>query len=120
MIELIFGSIVYSLYLINCYDGDSCKVEFINFPEILAIQDLRFADFDTPEINGKCDNEKELAFLAKTLTSDYMKNIGLIYSNGKKGKFGRLLITAPDLKKKLLEKGLAKHYDGGKRESWCE
>lgn len=119
MIELIFGPIVYSLNLINCYDGDTCKVQFTDSPEIIAIQDVRFADFDTPEIRGKCNKEKELALLAKKITFDYMKDKGTIYSNGKKGKFGRLLITAPDLKTKLLEKGLAKNYEGGKRKSWC-
>ena len=119
MIDLIFGSIVYSLFLINCYDGDTCKVKFLDAPEILAIQNLRFADFDTPEINGKCNNEENLAILAKKITTDYMKKIGVIYSDGKTGKYGRLLITAPNLKKTLIEKGLAKQYDGIKKESWC-
>lgn len=120
MIEIIFGSVVYYASLINCYDGDTCKIKFKDFPEIVAVQDLRFTDFDTPEINGKCESEKELAILAKNITLEYMSNNPKIYSNGKKGKYGRLLISAPILKDTLIKKGLAKEYSGGKKESWCD
>ena len=102
MIEIIFGSVVYYASLINCYDGDTCKIKFKDFPEIVAVQDLRFTDFDTPEINGKCESEKELAILAKNITLEYMSNNPKIYSNGKKGKYGRLLISAPILKDTLI------------------
>ena len=120
MIEIIFGSVVYYASLINCYDGDTCKIKFKDFPEIVSVQDLRFIDFDTPEINGKCESEKELAILAKNITLEYMSNNPKIYYNGKKGKYGRLLISAPILKDTLIKKDLAKEYSGGKKESWCD
>ena len=49
-----------------------------------------------------------------------MSNNPKIYYNGKKGKYGRLLISAPILKDTLIKKKLAKEYNGGKRESWCD
>ncbi len=120
MIEIIVGTMIYTATLLGCYDGDTCKVQFENAPEILAVQSFRFEGFDTPELRGKCDEEKSLARLAKQETFDYMENVGIVYASGKRGKYGRLLVTVPELQESLISKGLAKAYDGGKRESWCK
>ena len=95
MIEIVFGSIIYTATFLGCNDGDSCKVRFDNSLDILEEQTIRFEGFDTPEMRGKCSKEKELAKLAKEKTINYMKNIGVVYSKGKRGKYGRILITAP-------------------------
>ena len=68
MIEIIVGTMIYTATLLGCYDGDTCKVQFENTPEILAVQSFRFEGFDTPELRGKCDEEKSLARLAKQET----------------------------------------------------
>jgi|TARA_B100000073_G_C23254888_1_gene379908 endonuclease YncB( thermonuclease family) len=119
MIDIVVGTIVYTATLIGCYDGDTCKVKFNDAPDILAEQTFRFEGFDTPEIRGKCQEEKDLAKLAKKATLYYMENVGVVYSEGKRGKYGRLLVTTPDLQNALIENGLARPYDGGKRKSWC-
>ena len=49
-----------------------------------------------------------------------MQTVGVVYSDGDRGKYGRLLVKTPDLQESLIEKGLARAYDGGKRKSWCE
>tara|TARA_B100000989_G_C19430878_1_gene422996 strand:- start:426 stop:788 length:363 start_codon:yes stop_codon:yes gene_type:complete len=120
MIEIIVGSIIYTATLIGCYDGDTCKVRFEDSPEILAEQSFRFDGFDTPELRGKCQEEKDLAKLAKQETLSYMENVGVVYATGERGKYGRLLVTVPELQESLISKGLAKPYDGGKRQGWCE
>tara|TARA_B100000035_G_scaffold41173_1_gene30948 strand:- start:551 stop:913 length:363 start_codon:yes stop_codon:yes gene_type:complete len=120
MIDIVVGTIVYTATLIGCYDGDTCKVKFDNAPDILAEQTFRFEGFDTPEIRGKCQEEKDLAKLAKEETLNYMQTVGVVYSDGDRGKYGRLLVKTPDLQESLIEKGLARAYDGGKRKSWCE
>ena len=120
MIDIVVGTIVYTATLIGCYDGDTCKVKFNDAPDILAEQTFRFEGFDTPEIRGKCQEEKDLAKLAKEETLNYMQTVGVVYSEGDRGKYGRLLVTTPDLQSSLIEKGLARVYDGGKRKSWCE
>jgi len=120
MIEVIVGTVIYTATLLGCYDGDTCKIKFDNAPEILAEQTLRFQGFDTPELRGKCEKEKEMAATAKMVTSAYMRQVGKIYATGERGKYGRLLVTAPALQDHLIEHGYARPYDGGTRQSWCE
>ena len=121
MIQIIFGSVIYTVTLLGCYDGDTCKVKFDNTPEILEVQSIRFRGFDTPEIKGKCPEEKDLAKLAKEETLNYMENVGVVYYYAKKrSKYGDILVTAPKLQDILINKGLAREYYGEKKESWCE
>ena len=122
MIDIIIGGIMYSATLLGCYDGDTCKVKFHNMPEWAATWSLRFEGFDTPEIRGKCEHEKELAKIAKRATTEYMKGTWgepILYSSGDRGKYGRLLVNAPSLRDSLIAANVAKHYRGGKRHSWC-
>ncbi|MDA9302566.1 hypothetical protein N8072_01680 [bacterium] len=120
MIEIIVGGVIYTAALLGCYDGDTCKVRFEDTPKILEVQTLRFEGFDTPELRGKCESEKEKAKVAKRVTIAYMTQVGKLNASGKRGKYGRLLVTAPKLQKHLIETGHAKPYDGGTRESWCD
>lgn len=120
MIEIVVGTVIYTATLLGCYDGDTCKVKFDNAPEILAEQTFRFEGFDTPELRGKCDKEKAMAQTAKQVTNAYMRQVGKVYSEGKRGKYGRLLVTAPELRDHLIEYGYARAYTGGKREGWCD
>lgn len=119
MIEIIVGTVIYTATLLGCYDGDTCKVRFDNAPAILAVQSFRFEGFDTPELRGKCQDEKDIAKIAKRVTTAYMNQVGTVYSNGKRGKYGRLLVSAPDLQATLIESGYARAYDGGTRAGWC-
>lgn len=119
MIEVIVGSVIYTATLLGCYDGDTCTIKFDNTPEILAEQTLRFKGFDTPEMKGKCDSEKHKAKEARQITLEYMTSVGKVYATGDRGKYGRLLVTVPDLQDHLITYGFAKPYDGGKRQGWC-
>ena len=120
MIEVIVGTVIYTATLLGCYDGDTCKIKFDNAPEILAEQTLRFQGFDTPELKGKCVKEEEMAQTAKQVTNAYMRQVGKVYATGERGKYGRLLVTAPALQNHLIEYGYARPYDGAKRQGWCE
>jgi len=128
MMELIFGSLIYLASVVDCSDGDTCRVSLPNLPIFVREQRLRFADFDTPEMNGKCAKEKEMAKRARAMTEEYVTNGGKVFVAPKKStryeryddSFGRLLVEAPALKKQLIEEGLARPYnykDG--RKSWC-
>ena len=120
MIEIIVGAVIYTATLVGCYDGDTCTVRFDNAPDIIAEQTLRFEGFDTPELRGKCAEERAKAQVAKQVTNAYMRQVGKVYSEGKRGKYGRLLVTVPELQAHLIEYDYARSYDGGKRESWCK
>ncbi len=106
--------------LVKCYDGDTCRVRFANTPALLSVQSLRFKGFDTPEIRGACDREKSLAQKAQNVTLKYMRGDAHLSANGERDRYGRLVVEAPELKTKLIRRGLAREYDGGKRGSWCQ
>ncbi|MBE8191782.1 MAG: hypothetical protein HAW64_06175 [Alphaproteobacteria bacterium] len=119
MIGVEFMGVVYLTTLLRCYDGDTCTIHLDDVPPFVATQTLRFDGFDTPEIKGKCASEKTLAREARDMTLAYMRNGGKLYTNGKRGKYGRLLVKAPALQNKLIASGLARPYAGGRRLLWC-
>ena len=119
MVEIIFGGAIYIASLISCYDGDSCKMQFSENVIFLQTQNVRFDGFDTPEIDGKCAVEETKARKARIVTLDYLNKGGKLYTDGRKDKYGRLLVSAPALKRALINAGLAREYHGKKRLGWC-
>ena len=118
MIKVIVFGVIYNATLLGCYDGDTCKVKvdkFIPFQE----HSLRLEGFDTPEIRGKCDEEKALAYEAKEETLKFMQKDNVVIHVSGKDKYGRLISKVEGLGDMLIEKKLARPYDGGKRQSWC-
>lgn len=107
------------------YDGDTIYVTAANVAPELAEMSVRIRGIDTPEIRGDCPAEKAMALEAR----DYVRNL---LSNGYPVEFtglawdkygGRILATVDvnghDLGSMLIAEGLARPYDGGKRQSWC-
>ena len=119
MVKIIFAGGIYIASLISCYDGDTCKMQFNDNVIFLQTQSIRFEGFDTPEINGKCIGEKSKAQQARIVTLDYLNKGGKLYTDGRKDKYGRLLVSAPVLKRALMGAGLARDYHGKKRLDWC-
>ena len=112
--------------LVRVYDGDTI---FVNIPGLhpLIGQDIgiRVRGIDTPEIRGKCQEEKEMALTAKSLAEDTLlgaRRIDII--DAERGKYFRILaaVTADgvSLGALLIDAGLAVHYNGkGPRHNWC-
>ena len=121
MISIEVASAVYIAALSGCYDGDTCKMLFYNFPELVHEQSLRFEGFDTPERSRpKCAEEKAKARQARALTLAYMQGDVTLKASGDFDRYGRLLVRAPDLQKQLVAEGLAKPAPNGKRQTWCD
>ena len=86
---------------------------------------LRLRGVDTPEIRGKCDEEKALAIKARDFVRDLLTNAErMILQNIEPGTFFRIVadvsVDGVDLAKTLIQNKLARRYDGGKKESWCD
>lgn len=87
----------------SCYDGDTCRIDFIKnitegymVPEFFASNvRIRFAGIDTPEINGKCLQEKKLASKARDYLNYTLKKANSIIididDNNKLDSLGRYL-----------------------------
>ena len=112
---------------ISNYDGDTIKVNIPNIHPLLGEKiSIRVNGIDTAEIRTKDTCEKEMAYKAKNLVNELLKNskrIDLI--NIKRGKYFRIasdvLIDGKSLSNILLKKNLAYKYNGGKKPNigWC-
>ena len=111
--------------IISVYDGDTFRVDIDALPEIVGKNiAIRILGIDTPEIQGKCEQEKLLAIKARDLARDYLNNAKSIHlKNLSRGKYFRLLadvfVDDFNLADASLEKGLAVKYSGKKKSSWC-
>ena len=86
---------------------------------------VRLAHVDAPELRGACPLESALAASARQLVmaaagAGNPVTLGVLG----RGKYGRILATVTtergqDLGRLLLDAGLARPYEGGKREGWC-
>ncbi len=120
MITVHVASAVYVAALVGCFDGDTCTLRFYNFPSHVEQQKIRFQGFDTPErANPKCEAERTKAARARAVTLDYMRADVVLHASGDYDRYGRLLVQAPELKKRLIAQGLAQASPHGKRMQWC-
>ena len=119
--------------VVSVLDGDTLEVRV----HIWLGQDLstrvRLAGIDAPELEGKCDRERDLArrarayLLARLDPVDAGAGAAMVrLREVRYGKFaGRVLARVEtwdgtDLGQGLLAAGLARPYDGRRRASWCE
>jgi len=109
-----------------CYDGDTCYITIPVLPSRLKKMSVRILGIDTPEIRGKCPEEKNLALRARIFANKVFKEAKNIeYKNLRWGKYGGRLLSNVYLDGKLysnlvIEKGLARPYDGGIKHGWCK
>ncbi len=110
----------------SIYDGDTFRVSIIGYPAVIGDNiPIRIKGIDTPEIRGKCAEEKKLAKKAKQFTVSALrsgKNIEL--KNIQRGKYFRLIadvyIDGESLGDKLISEQLAYEYRAGTKQSWCK
>ena len=121
-----YGSVVVSK-VTSIYDGDTFRVTLEGYPDIIGYRmGIRVNGIDTPEMRGKCQQEKDLARLAKQLTVTQLRKAKEIeLRNMKRGKYFRIVadvyVDNKNLGQMLINKKLAVIYDGGhKAKDWCQ
>ena len=120
-----YGSVIVTK-VISVYDGDTFRVNIDSLSPIVGKNiPVRLEGVDTPEINGKCQYENDLAILARDFVRDKLFNAKEIKLNEiQRGKYFRVVakvfIDGVSLEKELLENDLAYRYNGGKKSSWCK
>ena len=120
-----YGSVTVSK-VISVYDGDTFRVNIDSLPPIVGKNiPVRLEGVDTPEINGKCQYEKDLALKARDFVRSKLLNATEIKLNDlQRGKYFRIVakvyIDGVSLEEELLQNGLAYQYNGGKKSNWCK
>lgn len=115
--------------VIRVVDGDTVEVPLSCLPKDMKLF-VRVLGVDTPEKGwrGKCDSEKALAEKASAHTKKLVaeaNSVAVLKGPITWDKFGgrinaNIELNGIDLTTSLIENGLAKPYDGGKKTSWCE
>ncbi len=110
----------------TCYDGDTCMMSLPGIHPLFGDHiSVRLVGIDTPEMKGRCEQEKQLARQARDLvrsTLDHARAIHL--RKASRDKYyridARVLADGQDLSEILITQGLAVPYDGGtKIKNWC-
>ena len=120
-----YGSVTVSK-VISVYDGDTFRVNIDSLPPLIGKNiPVRLEGVDTPEINGKCQYEKDLALKARDFVRRKLFNATEIKLNDlQRGKYFRIVakayIDGVSLEEELLQNGLAYQYNGGKKSNWCK
>ena len=112
--------------VISVYDGDTFRVDIDSLPPIVGKNiPIRLNGVDTPEIQGKCKYEKDLAIKARDFVRNKLANAKEIrLTKLQRGKYFRVvadvMIDGVSLEQELLDNELAYKYTGGKKSSWCD
>ena len=110
--------------VVSVYDGDTITVKAAIWPGIFAVRDIRVLGVDTPEIQGKCEDEHQKAIRARDLARELVGN-KVHLKDVEEGTWPRrdrarvILRDGSDLAVRLIQAGLGRPYEGGKREGWC-
>lgn len=108
------------------FDGDTLRILVPELPTPLQRMSIRVLGVDTPEIRGRCAEEKRRAADARAFVLHAFRDAETVTLDviGWDKYGGRIdaHVTMPDgrdLATALIEAGLGRVYDGGRRVGWC-
>ena len=120
-----YGSVTIS-EVTSIYDGDTFRANISEWHGLIGKDvSIRVNGIDTPELRGKCKQEKLLASKAKQHAVAMLREGNIItLNNMKRGKYFRIVadinIDGKSLAKSLIKANLAVPYEGStKTKDWC-
>jgi endonuclease YncB( thermonuclease family) len=124
--EKVATNVYHQVKVIEVTDGDTIKVLVETWPRHYALVSIRVAGIDTPEMHGKCAEEKALARKAQEVLAELVPEntwVSLLHVDEDKysGRFDATVIDerGQDVAQILIGFGLARPYKGDARKSWC-
>lgn len=110
--------------VVSVYDGDTMTVDAHPWPGMTIRTAVRLLGIDTPEIAGRCADERNLAQAARAaLTRLAGSRVLLVGVRPDKygGRVDARVLAADgrDLAAAMIAAGHGRAYDGGKRKGWC-
>lgn len=111
----------------SVYDGDTVTVQAYPWPQVTHHIKIRLDHLDTPEINhrAKCPEEHALGIQARDRLRELINEKVVLLRNIRPDKYGGRMDATLSMEDDtpvapiLIKEALARPYDGGKRESWC-
>ncbi len=113
-----------SARVVKVVDGDTFRARIEISPDFRVSTRVRLRGVDAPEMRASCEEERIGAKAARRALRAILAEGGVIIRDLGEDRYGRLLGTVttratPDVSEALIAKGVARRYEGGRRESWC-
>jgi endonuclease YncB( thermonuclease family) len=116
---------VHPAEVLRVLDGDTFEARVRVWPGLDVTTKVRLRGIDAPELKAKCSEERVKAEAARRALAAILAQGEVAISRVGLDKFGGRVDadastrTTPDVSAALLQAGLARSYDGGRRAGWC-
>ena len=105
-------------------DGDTITVDATIWLDQHVVTAVRLRGIDAPEMRGRCRQEIVLARAARDALAAMAAGQGVTLTEIERDKYGRVLARVTlenslDVGAVLVDRGLARPYNGEKRGGWC-
>jgi endonuclease YncB( thermonuclease family) len=111
--------------VVRVIDGDTFEARVRIWPGMEITTRVRLRGIDAPEMHARCEDERVKALAARDalvrILSEGTLGISRIGQDKYGGRVDADVSTArtSDVSAAMFERGLARRYSGGRRESWC-
>jgi endonuclease YncB( thermonuclease family) len=111
--------------VLRVIDGDTFEARVKIWPGMEITTRVRLRGIDAPEMKSRCDDERVKAEASRDALVHLLNEGSVGISGIGQDKYGGRVdadvstARTPDVSAALAERGLARRYAGGKRESWC-
>jgi micrococcal nuclease len=111
--------------VLRVLDGDTFEARVLLWPGLEITTKVRLRGIDTPELKGRCEEERLKAAAARDALTAILAQGDVGISAVALDKYGGRVIAdastraTPDIAAALLGAGLARNYTGARREPWC-
>jgi endonuclease YncB( thermonuclease family) len=115
----------YSATVLYVNDGDTFEARVRIWPGTDVTTRIRLRTVDAPEMQYRCEDERVKAHAAREALAAMLRQGSVTITNVQQDRYGGRVdadvATAgtPNVADALLARGLARSYDGGRRDGWC-
>jgi endonuclease YncB( thermonuclease family) len=119
------SAMYYPAEVLRVIDGDTFEARVRIWPGQDVTTRVRLRGIDAPEMRARCLDEERGALAARDALAAILAQGGVGVSKVGPDKYGGRIVAAASTRKTadvsgaLLAAGLARPYDGGRREGWC-
>jgi endonuclease YncB( thermonuclease family) len=115
----------YPADVLQIVDGDTFVARVSIWPGLETTTKVRLRGVDAPEMRARCAQEEARAIAARDRLAALLAQGDVAVAKVGLDKYGGRVLAAastrltPDVGAALLSAGVARPYQGGRRESWC-
>jgi endonuclease YncB( thermonuclease family) len=111
--------------VLRVIDGDTFEARVHVWPGTDISTRVRLRDIDAPEFKARCMEERNKAEAARDRLRALLDEGDVVITHVGLDKYGGRVLASvstrrtPDVSSALLQAGLVRSYDGGRRDGWC-